>query len=147
MGSGDWVVVFKDGIIFDVFVGGVVLVLLQFVFFGEVLKEFILSDVFGVDGVVVLKLVFVVVIFGLIDGGYDQNDFSLLGDFDIVGDVFVSFDDGGVLGGGDGGDFGDDLDLQMDMEDFVFGDVFYGVGFGVGVIFGGEGQNLELQYD
>ncbi|KAL2212268.1 SWI/SNF and RSC complex subunit Ssr4 [Sarocladium strictum] len=80
---------------------------------------------------------------GLTDGGYDQNDFSSLGDLDTAGDALASFDDGGVSGNDGGDGLGDDLDLQMEMEDSAFGDAFHGAGSGAGET-PGDGQNQDL---
>ncbi|KAI5466781.1 hypothetical protein BGZ63DRAFT_7662 [Mariannaea sp. PMI_226] len=62
------------------------------------------------------------------DGGsvsFDQNDFSSLGDLDSAGDALASFD--GPTLDGSAGELGEGLDLNMDMEDSAFGDAFHGV--------------------
>jgi hypothetical protein len=59
------------------------------------------------------------------DGGFDQNDFSSLGDLDTAGDALAGFDAPGL--DGSAGELGEGLDLQMDMEDSAFGDAFHGV--------------------
>ncbi|KAG5979840.1 hypothetical protein E4U55_004709 [Claviceps digitariae] len=58
--------------------------------------------------------------------GFDQNDFSSLGDLDTAGDAMASYDAPDL--DGSAGGLGDDLDLHMDMEDSAFGDAFHGVG-------------------
>ena len=73
-----------------------------------------------------------------VEGSFDQNDFSSLGDLDTAGDALASFDDG--TGGGEDGGLGDDLDLQMDMEDSAFGDAYHGVGQSTP----GDGQNQDM---
>ena len=60
------------------------------------------------------------------ESGFDQNDFSSLGDLDTAGDALAGFGDNNDLGSG-GGDMGDGLDLNMEMEDSAFGDAFHGV--------------------
>lgn len=143
-GSGDWVVVPKDGTTSDASAGGAASAPSQSAPSGEAPKEPTPSDAPGADGAAAPKPVSAAATPGLTDGGYDQNDFSSLGDLDTAGDALASFDDGGASGGGDGGDLGDDLDLQMDMEDSAFGDAFHGAGSGAGATPGGEGQNPEL---
>ncbi|KAH8124518.1 hypothetical protein LI328DRAFT_133916 [Trichoderma asperelloides] len=62
------------------------------------------------------------------DGGsvsFDQNDFSSLGDLDTAGDALAGYDAPDLDGSAGGLD--DGLDLQMDMEDSAFGDAFHGV--------------------
>jgi len=59
------------------------------------------------------------------DGAFDQNDFSSLGDLDTAGDALAGFDAPGL--DGSAGELGEGLDLQMDMEDSAFGDAFHGV--------------------
>ncbi|KJZ72643.1 hypothetical protein HIM_08002 [Hirsutella minnesotensis 3608] len=76
------------------------------------------------------------------DGGstsFDQNDFSSLGDLDTAGDALAGFDAPDLDGAA--GELGDGLDLQMDMEDSAFGDAFHGVD-AVGTP--GEGHNQEM---
>lgn len=58
--------------------------------------------------------------------GYDQNDFSSLGDLDTAGDALASFDTPQLDGAA--GELGDDLDFKMDMEDSAFGDAYHGAG-------------------
>ncbi|KAF9781487.1 hypothetical protein IL306_013207 [Fusarium sp. DS 682] len=55
---------------------------------------------------------------------FDQNDFSSLGDLDTAGDA-LNFD-GPTLDGA-AGELGEGLDLSMDMDDSAFGDAFHGV--------------------
>ncbi|KAL6869166.1 hypothetical protein ACO1O0_000489 [Amphichorda felina] len=59
------------------------------------------------------------------DGDFDQNDFSSLGDLDTAGDALAGFDTPAL--DGSAGELGEGLDLQMDMEDSAFGDAFHGV--------------------
>ncbi|KAF4998803.1 hypothetical protein FGRMN_2858 [Fusarium graminum] len=56
---------------------------------------------------------------------FDQNDFSSLGDLDTAGDALASFD--GPTLDGSAGELGEGLDLSMDMDDSAFGDAFHGV--------------------
>ncbi|KAM0481552.1 hypothetical protein ACHAPX_003663 [Trichoderma viride] len=56
---------------------------------------------------------------------FDQNDFSSLGDLDTAGDALAGYDAPDLDGSAGGLD--DGLDLQMDMEDSAFGDAFHGV--------------------
>ncbi|KAI8690831.1 hypothetical protein NCS56_00074600 [Fusarium sp. Ph1] len=56
---------------------------------------------------------------------FDQNDFSSLGDLDTAGDALAGFD--GPTLDGSAGELGEGLDLSMDMEDSAFGDAFHGV--------------------
>ncbi|KAH7197451.1 uncharacterized protein B0J16DRAFT_278638 [Fusarium flagelliforme] len=56
---------------------------------------------------------------------FDQNDFSSLGDLDTAGDALAGFD--GPTLDGSAGELGEGLDLSMDMDDSAFGDAFHGV--------------------
>lgn len=56
---------------------------------------------------------------------FDQNDFSSLGDLDTAGDALAGYDAPDLDDSAGGLD--DGLDLQMDMEDSAFGDAFHGV--------------------
>jgi hypothetical protein len=76
------------------------------------------------------------------DGGsatFDQNDFSSLGDLDTAGDALAGYDAPAL--DGSAGELGDGLDLQMDMEDSAFGDAFHGV---EATNTPGDGQNQDL---
>lgn len=64
----------------------------------------------------------------LTDGGFDQNDFSSLGDLDTAGDALAGYDSPAL--DGSAGELGEGLDLNMDMEDSAFGDAFHGVSHG-----------------
>ena len=57
-----------------------------------------------------------------LEGDGDGNDFSSLGDLDTAGDALANYD---PPSGDDEGD--DDDELGMDMEDSAFGDAFHGV--------------------
>lgn len=59
------------------------------------------------------------------EGGFDHNDFSSLGDLDTAGDALAGYDAPAL--DGSAGELGEGLDLQMDMEDSAFGDAFHGV--------------------
>ena len=56
---------------------------------------------------------------------FDQNDFSSLGDLDTAGDALANYDAPAL--DGSAGELGEGLDLQMDMEDSAFGAAFHGV--------------------
>lgn len=56
---------------------------------------------------------------------FDQNDFSSLGDLDTAGDALAGYDAPAL--DGSAGELGEGLDLQMDMEDSAFGAAFHGV--------------------
>lgn len=59
--------------------------------------------------------------------GFDNNDFSSLGDLDTAGEALAGYDPPSI--DATGGHLGDDgLDLNMDMEDSAFGEAFHGVG-------------------
>lgn len=104
MGSGEWVVVFFGGGVFFIMMMGGGIILFS-------------------------KLFFVVLMLGMgVVGGLgfgvslDGNDFSLMGDLDMVGDVLVSYESGSV--GVGGGEEGDDLVMDDDIGGGVFGEVF-----------------------
>ncbi|KAK0392460.1 hypothetical protein NLU13_1955 [Sarocladium strictum] len=141
-GSGDWVVVPKAGATPDV--PGAAATQPQPAPSGEAPKGATPSGGPNADAAGPPKPVSAAPTPGLTDGGYDQNDFSSLGDLDTAGDALASFDDGGASGNDGGDGLGDDLDLQMDMEDSAFGDAFHGAGSGAGATPSGEGQNQEL---
>lgn len=56
---------------------------------------------------------------------FDQNDFSSLGDLDTAGDALAGYDAPAL--DGSAGELGEGLDLQMDMEESAFGAAFHGV--------------------
>ncbi|KAF5006020.1 hypothetical protein FDECE_7570 [Fusarium decemcellulare] len=70
---------------------------------------------------------------------FDQNDFSSLGDLDTAGDALASFD--GPTLDGSAGELGEGLDLSMDMDDSAFGDAFHGVETS-GTPADGQGQDM-----
>ncbi|KAM5356081.1 hypothetical protein ACJ41O_002727 [Fusarium nematophilum] len=70
---------------------------------------------------------------------FDQNDFSSLGDLDTAGDALASFD--GPTLDGSAGELGEGLDLSMDMDDSAFGDAFHGVEAS-GTPAEGQGQDM-----
>ncbi|KAG5928649.1 hypothetical protein E4U42_000255 [Claviceps africana] len=57
--------------------------------------------------------------------GFDQNDFSSLGDLDTAGEAMAGYEAPDLDGSASG--LGDGLDLQMDMDESAFGDAFHGV--------------------